>query len=130
PRMARLVLRLVTAVILAGLLVVPALATMVDTSTTGVADPVTITSYEADYDVDEDGTLRATETITAEFPWGRHGIFRYWDLADRADHGVRYPPRDVRIRLDGDTVPVATLWEQGRRYRVARVGDADDYLSP
>src|SRR5690606_2694890 len=57
-------------------------------------------------------------------------IFRFWDLADRADHGVRYRPRDVRIRLDGDTVPVSRYWEQGRRYRVAQIGDADEYLSP
>ncbi|WP_146828551.1 DUF2207 domain-containing protein [Aeromicrobium flavum] len=128
--MTRLVLRLVTAIILVGLLVVPALATMVDDTTTGVADPVTITSYRAAYDVDEDGTLRATETITADFPWGRHGIFRYWDLADRADHTVRYRPKDVSIRLDGDSVPVERLWEQGRRFRMAKIGSASDYLSP
>ena len=127
--MARLVLRLVTAVILVGVLLVPALASMSDSSSTGVADPVTITSYRAGYDVDEDGTLRATETITADFPWGRHGIFRYWDLADRADHTVRYRPRDVSIRLDGEPVDVSRSWEQGRRFRVARIGDANEYLS-
>ncbi|MET1133716.1 MAG: DUF2207 domain-containing protein, partial [Aeromicrobium sp.] len=128
--MARLVLRLVTAVILVGILLVPALATMSDSSTSGVADPVAITSYRATYDIDEDGTLNATETITADFPWGRHGIFRYWDLADRADHTVRYRPRDVSIRLDGDSVEVDRSWEQGRRFRVARIGSADEYLSP
>ena len=98
--MARLVLRLVTAVILAGLLLVPALATMGGSSSTAVADPVTITSYRATYDVDEDGTLHASETITADFPWGRHGIFRYWDRSDQGDHTVRHHPKDVRIRLD------------------------------
>jgi hypothetical protein len=46
------------------------------------ADPVTITDYRADYHVSRDGNLLATETITAEFPGGRHGIFRYWDVAD------------------------------------------------
>ncbi|SKB03505.1 DUF2207 domain-containing protein [Aeromicrobium choanae] len=128
--MARLVLRLVTAVILVGVLLVPALATMSNSASSSVADPVTITSYRATYDVDEDGTLNATETITADFPWGRHGIFRYWDLADRADHTVRYRPRDVSIRLDGDSVEVDRSWEQGRRFRVARIGSADQYLSP
>lgn len=128
--MARLVLRLVTAVILVGVLLVPALATMSNSASSSVADPVTISSYRATYDVDADGTLNATETITADFPWGRHGIFRYWDLADRADHTVRYRPRDVSIRLDGDTVAVSRSWEQGRRFRVARIGSADQYLSP
>lgn len=127
--MARLVLRLVTAVILAGLLLVPALATMGGSSSTAVADPVTITSYRATYDVDEDGTLHASETITADFPWGRHGIFRYWDRSDQGDHTVRYHPKDVRIRLDGEPVPVTRQWEQGRRFRVAKIGDPNTYLS-
>src|SRR6478735_7232927 len=127
--MARLVLRLVTAVILAGLLLVPALATMGGSSSTGVADPVTITSYRATYDVDADGTLHASETITADFPWGRHGIFRYWDRSDQGDHTVRYHPKDVRIRLDGEPVPVSRSWEQGRRFRVAKIGDPNTYLA-
>ncbi len=127
--MARHILRLLTAVVLAGLLLIPALASMVDTSSSSVSDPVTITSYRADYDVAEDGTLKATETITADFPWGRHGIFRYWDLSDVGDNGVRYRPKDVSIRLDGDTVPVSRYWEQGRRFRVAKIGDPDRYLS-
>src|SRR5690554_903025 len=128
--MARLVLRLVTALIMVGLLLVPVLAANLDEDGSSVADPVTITQYRADYDVDADGTLRATETITAEFPPGRHGIFRYWDLADLADRGVRYRPRDVRIELDGEPVRFEALWEGGRRYRVAKVGDPDEYVSP
>lgn len=128
--MARLVLRLVTALIMAALLLVPVLAANLDEDGSSVADPVTITQYRADYDVDADGTLRATETITAEFPPGRHGIFRYWDLADLADRGVRYRPRDVRIELDGEPVRFEALWEGGRRYRVAKVGDPDEYVSP
>ncbi|MCD9155036.1 DUF2207 domain-containing protein [Aeromicrobium duanguangcaii] len=128
--MARVLLRLVTAVVMIGLLLVPALATMSDPSDGAVADPVTITEYRADYDVADDGTLTATETITADFPFGRHGIFRYWDLADFADSGVRYRPHDVSIRLDGEPVPVSAYWEQGRRFRVAQIGDADSYLTP
>ncbi len=36
-------------------------------------------NYKADYVVNKDGRLDAVETITAEFPGGRHGIFKYWD---------------------------------------------------
>ncbi len=127
--MTRVLLRVLAAVVLAGVLVVPALATMVDTSSSGVADPVTISLYRAEYRVDADGDLTATETITAQFPGGRHGIFRYWDVADVADTSVRYRPHDVSIRLDGQAVPVEALWEQGRRFRVAKIGDPDQYLT-
>jgi len=128
--MARLVLRAVTALAMVGLLLVPVLASRGSTESSSGRDPVTITRYEAQYDVAADGTLRAVETIAVDVPEGRHGIFRYWDLADSADRGVRYRPRDVRIRLDGGPVPVLTTWEQGRRYRVAKIGDPDEYLAP
>lgn len=128
--MVRHILRFVTAVLLLGLILVAALATTADTAEDDVADPVTITSYAAQYDVTQDGTLRARETITGTFPWGRHGIFRYWDLADAANDGVRYPPKDVSFRLDGQPVPVSRFWEQGRRFRVAQIGDPNSYLTP
>jgi hypothetical protein len=40
-------------------------------------DPVTSTKFTADFTVDEHGKLDAVETITAQFPGGRHGIFQY-----------------------------------------------------
>ena len=40
------------------------------------ADPVEFSSYRAEFNVDAAGLMQATETITAEFPGGRHGIFR------------------------------------------------------
>ena len=48
-------------------------------------DPVVISEYRATFDVDEAGELDAVEDITAVFPSSRHGIFRYWDVADAAD---------------------------------------------
>lgn len=128
--MVRILLRLVTAVVMLGFLLVPALATMSVDEASGVADPVTIVRYDADYTVGADGTLTATESVEADFPSGRHGIFRYWDLADLGDAGPRYRPRDVAITLDGASVPVSSSWENGRRFRVAWIGDPDRYLSP
>ena len=83
-------LRVVSLLVMAALLLFPVLGGLVANGSGSGVDPVTITHYEADYAVDADGTLRATETITADFPSGRHGIFRYWDLADLADRTVRY----------------------------------------
>lgn len=94
------------------------------------ADPVTITDYKADVTVDKGGTLHATETVTADFPSGRHGIFRFWDLNDTSNRGVRYPPKDIAITMDGAAVPFELSWEQGDRYRVAKIGDAGRYVSP
>ena len=36
---------------------------------------------EEDTTMTDDGTMTAVETITADFPSGRHGLFRYWDVA-------------------------------------------------
>ncbi len=58
-----------------------------------VDDPVTVSLYEADFDLAADGRLDVTETITAEFPSGRHGIFRYWDVSDPSDPACASSPR-------------------------------------
>ena len=64
-----------------------------------------ITEYDAEYAVDEDGTLIGKETITGDFPYGRHGIFRYWDLKDFGDEHVRLVPKDIEITRDGEDEP-------------------------
>ena len=55
----------------------------------GAADPVVISDYTAHYTVDADGDLDAVETITGEFPVGRHGIFRHWDVTNQNSPKVR-----------------------------------------
>jgi len=57
-----------------------------------VSDPVTITDYRGDLRVDADGRLTATERIKADFPSGRHGIFRFFDVADPSDPNARLIP--------------------------------------
>jgi len=108
----------------------PLLAGLVDTSQDAGPDPVSITEYAADFTVDEDGRLTATEEITAEFPPGRHGIFRFWDLRDPSDSNVRLVPEDIEVELDDGPVPTDLMWQVGRRYRVAKIGDPDSFVSP
>jgi hypothetical protein len=76
-----------------------------------VSDPVTITSLRADFTVDRDGLMHATETVTAEFPSGRHGIFRFWDISNPNDAHVRQTPDVLDITLDGQSVPYDMLTE-------------------
>ena len=63
---------------------------------------VTITDYKASFTVDEDGSLDVVERITGDFPPGRHGIFRYWDVVDPSDSHVRLWPEDIKVLRDGE----------------------------
>ena len=65
------------------------------------------------------------ETITAEFPGGRHGLFQYWDVANQNNPRVRQKPEITSILLDGNPMPYQMLWEDGQRFRVAKIGDPD-----
>ncbi|MGV9711562.1 DUF2207 domain-containing protein [Gordonia sp. NPDC003424] len=94
------------------------------------ADPVTITDYQATYDVAADGSMTAVETLTTQFPYGRHGIFRFWDVSDPADAHIRYLPEDIQVTVDGGSVPMELSWQTGKRYRVAKIGDPDRLVSP
>jgi uncharacterized membrane protein YgcG len=96
---------------------------------TDVSDPVVFSNYEADFVIGSDGQLDAVETITAEFPGGRHGIFRYWDVANQNNPRLRQRPEITSILLDGEPAQYQMLWEQGERFRVAKIGDPDQYLS-
>ncbi len=97
-------------------------------SGSATTDPVQISDYNAEYTVDASGNLRAVETLTTQFPFGRHGIFRYWDLADSSNPNVRYTPKDITVTLDGHPEPFTLLWERGKRFRVAKIGSADRYV--
>ena len=94
------------------------------------SDPVVFSNYDADFTVSEDGRLDAVETITGEFPSGRHGIFKYWEVDNQNNSGVRQTPEVTSILLDGEPVPYQMLWEGGERFRVAKIGDPDQHLSP
>src|SRR5215218_5012683 len=83
-------------------------------------DPVVFSNYDVDLIVSAGGRLDAVETITAEFPGGRHGLFKYWAVDNQNDPGVRQPPEVTSILLDGRSVPYQMLWEGGERFLVAR----------
>ena len=91
-------------------------------------DPVVITNFRAEFVVDRDGRMEATETITGDFPGDRHGIFRYWDVANPNDSGVRNVPEVTEVLLDGEPVPYQMMWEGRQRFRVAKIGDPGRYL--
>ncbi len=119
---------MVGTVLVAALVGSPLLSTDPTDGTDAPPDPVVVEEYRTDLRVDRAGVMTAVETLTTSFPDGRHGLFRFFDVADPRDAGGRLVPRDVRVTLDGRDVPVAYSWEQGRRFRVARIGDPDTTL--
>ncbi len=108
----------------------PVAAALVPADTSTPPDPVRLTDYRADFTVTADGRLSAVERLTAEFPSGRHGIYRFFDLADPSDPHARLVPEDVEVTLDGKPEPTDLSWQQGRRFRVARIGDPDVLVTP
>lgn len=92
-------------------------------------EPTTITSYVADFDLHEDGSMDVVEQITVDFPvTDRHGIFRFFDRTDPSQPDVRHIVEDVEVTVDGDDVPVDRSLEDGR-YDVLKIGDPDATVS-
>ena len=86
-------------------------------------------NYKADFRVNADGGMDAVETITAEFPSGRHGLFRYWDIANQNNPYVRQEPEITSMLIDGRPRRTRCCGRTARRFRVAKIGDPDEYLS-
>lgn len=99
-------------------------------SSSVAADPVTVTDYKGDFDVAPDGMLTASETLTATFPAGRHGIFRFFDILTKADPSARLAPAITSVTVDGAPAEVSLSWEQDNRYLVAKIGDPNVLLAP
>ena len=102
----------------------------VDSGGGPATDPVSITNYRADYTIDTQGQLTATETITARFPGGRHGIFRYWDTTNSNEPRVRQVPRVTSVLMDDEPIDVEFSWETFERFWVAKIGSPSRYLTP
>ncbi|SKZ38762.1 putative membrane protein (DUF2207) [Mycobacteroides abscessus subsp. massiliense] len=121
---------LIAIAVAAGVLLWPVLEYLGDTESAAVFDPVIVTDYRAELSVDRQGTLTATETLRASFPDDRHGIFRFWDVRDPSDDHVRLIPYDIKVTRDGHDEPTDVVWQQGRAFRVAKIGDPDRTLTP
>ena len=127
--MRRTALRFGAFMAAAALLLVPVIAGLAPSSSSSSPDPVTISTYTAHYSVNADGVLTARETIVGDFPYGRHGIFRYWDVANQNNSRLRQVPEITSITMDGSSIPYELLWETGKRFRVAKIGDPGSTLN-
>ncbi len=84
-----------------------------------------ITNYQATFAVDAEGTLTAHEKLTVDLPFGRHGIFRFFDVADVSDPNARLRPYAIRVTRDGASDGTEILSEGHGRYVVVKIGRAE-----
>ena len=125
--MARWVGRGIALLLLAGLVLFPAITWP---SLSGIErDTATITSYDADFTVAEDGRLTVTETLGVNFPDYKHGIFRFFDVQDPGDSHVRLIPRNITVTRDGQPEPYEILREGKGRYRNVKIGSASTTMT-
>lgn len=89
----------------------------------------TITDYNATFDVADDGTLTAHERLTVDLPFGRHGIFRFFDVADASDPKARLRPYDITVTRDGQPDGVDITRQGNGRYVVVKIGRAETTIS-
>ena len=122
--MRRWLVWLVALVILGGLVLFPAL-TYGRGSGSSDTDVATINDYSAEFTVARDGRLDVVETLQVYYPVYKHGIFRFFDLADPSDDRVRLVPHDVTVTRDGRAEPFEVLREGHGRYRNVKIGSAD-----
>ncbi|MEI6624144.1 MAG: DUF2207 domain-containing protein [Actinomycetes bacterium] len=114
------------------LTVVGLLWPLVDVSSvaSSTSDPVTVSQYVGDFTVAADGQLTATETLTAQFPGARHGIFRFFDTTDPNNPNIRRVPQITAVTRDGVVDPVELSWQGNGSILVARIGNPDAYVTP
>ncbi|MEI8083813.1 MAG: DUF2207 domain-containing protein, partial [Actinomycetes bacterium] len=94
------------------------------------SDPVTVSSYQGNFAVAADGNMTATETLIAQFPGARHGIFRFFDTTDPNNPNIRRVPQITAVTRDGVADPVELSWQGNGSILVARIGDPDVYVTP
>src|SRR3954453_21413731 len=83
----------------------PVVAAVVPSDASTAPDPVKITDYSTAFKVSADGELSATERVTTQFPYGRHGIFRFGYLPPPPDPHARLFPEDSPGPLEGHEEP-------------------------
>ncbi|MFC5175818.1 DUF2207 domain-containing protein [Nocardioides taihuensis] len=117
--------------VVAALACLPALFWNVTFSSDQSYEETTIRKYDAEFTVGENGRMDVTETLTVDFPSsGKHGIFRFWDVADENAPTLRRVPEDIEVTRDGQPEEWEQLEEDRGRYEVARFGSQYVTLDP
>lgn len=93
------------------------------------SDPAVFNKFQADFVIDKDGGAAVTQTIDVKFPVGRRGIFEFFDIADRANPGVRYVPTVQSVTRDGKPDQWVGNWTDNKYYSI-KIGNENTVLTP
>jgi uncharacterized membrane protein YgcG len=124
--MKRILVTVVLAVALGIVILLPVLGIQTDDPDANGTEDTTITRYDAEFAVAENGDLAVTERLTVDFPGvGKHGIFRFFDRRDPSAPRTLRTPHDISVTMDGHPEPFEISHRSHGRYVVARIGDPD-----
>ncbi|MFN8106615.1 MAG: DUF2207 domain-containing protein [Nocardioidaceae bacterium] len=85
-------------------------------------DTANIQTYKAVFDVAKDGRTQVTETLQVEFPYSKHGIFRFFDTWDAPNPKARLIPTNISVTRDGMVEPWELLTQDRGRFKVVKIG--------
>ena len=85
-------------------------------------DSAKIQTYKAVFDVAKDGRTQVTETLQVEFPYSKHGIFRFFDTWDAPNPKARLIPTNISVTRDGMVEPWELLTQDRGRFKVVKIG--------
>ncbi len=115
-------LRVVVVACVAAMALLPPLSVLIKTT-----DTARIDDFHVKMNLSADGTLLSREVIDVVTPYGKHGIFRIFDLKDPRRRGVDHPVSQVEVTRDGRMEP--WVWEkESSRSRTAKIGSASVLL--
>lgn len=97
-----------------------------DTGST-TTETATITSYDSQMVLTENGRLTTDENLVVALPSGKRGIFRIFDTADPRREGIEHPVTIESIERDGRTEPYQII-DSASGTLTARIGDVDTVL--
>jgi len=97
-----------------------------DTSST-TTDTASITSYDSQMVLSENGDLTIDENLAVEMPSGKRGIFRIFDTADPRREGVDHPVTIESIERDGSPERFEII-NGAAGTTTAKIGDANVIL--
>lgn len=92
------------------------------------SDPAIFDKFKAEFVIDNNGNAQVTQTIDANFPTSRHGLYEFFDIDDRSDKGVRYEPTIESVTRDG--LPDQWVGDWSGNYYSLKIGSEGTILPP
>ncbi|MEI2703061.1 MAG: DUF2207 domain-containing protein [Baekduia sp.] len=94
-----------------------------------VSDTASIATYDVKFGLQANGDLSSIERIGVDFPSGKRGIFRIFDVKDPRG-GPDHPVSGVVVARDGNGDEPWVWQKKTSKTKTIRIGDENVYLEP